>query len=119
MDVVVTLPKSFGLKRWVEEGDPAGEEWSGEEWGWFLGGHPPVNLRPGERVYVVYASILIGYAPLVRIQFTESGYALVRRHDAVAVTIDEKIKGFRGFRYRWWDREQEHPFSAWKEVARG
>lgn len=24
-DVVVTLPKSFGLKAWIEEGDAAGE----------------------------------------------------------------------------------------------
>lgn len=23
MDVVVTVPKSFGLKRWIGEGDPA------------------------------------------------------------------------------------------------
>ena len=28
-DVVVTVPKSFGLDTWIEEGDAAGEPWSG------------------------------------------------------------------------------------------
>ena len=32
MDVVVTVPLSFGLDTWIAEGDAAGEEWSGEEW---------------------------------------------------------------------------------------
>ena len=68
MDVVVTLPKSFGLSAWIEEGDPAGTaEWSGTEWGWFMGGKPPRTLVPSERVYVVYNGRLRGYSPLIRI----------------------------------------------------
>lgn len=31
-DVIVTVPMSFGLLNWIDEGDPAGEPWSGEEW---------------------------------------------------------------------------------------
>ncbi|KKN87483.1 hypothetical protein LCGC14_0259380 [marine sediment metagenome] len=31
MDVVVTVPKSFGLAHWVAEGDAAGEPESGEQ----------------------------------------------------------------------------------------
>jgi hypothetical protein len=112
MDCAVTLPKSFGLARWIEEGDPAGERWSGEEWGFFLGGSPP-KMDPGERVYVVFDGKLIGFAPLIRIQFTDRGYALVRGGGAEAVTIDERIIGFRGFRYRWWKREDERPFPEW------
>lgn len=34
-DLAVTLPLSFGLDRWIAEGDPAGSPWSGEEWGWW------------------------------------------------------------------------------------
>lgn len=132
MDIVVTLPKSFGLKRWIEEGDPAGEEYSGTEWGWFMGGHPPKKLESGDRVYVVYDGHLIGYSPLLTIETrTEfsvgyilnegckprGSFALVRGGGAEAVTIDQKIKGFQGYRYRWWDRSEERPFPEWKELA--
>jgi hypothetical protein len=40
-------------------------------------------------------------------------YALVRHGDAVAVTIDEFVRGFRGWRYRWWNRDIETPFPDW------
>jgi len=122
-DVVVTVPKSFGLKKWIAEGDLPGEEWSGLEWHFYLGGYPP-KIRPGERVYVVYNGKLRGYAPLVRVERVYvvyngkrvgRGYALVRHNDAVAITISAPIQGFRGFRYRWWDYEIEMPFSEWQE----
>jgi hypothetical protein len=128
-DIVVTLPKSFGLKKWIAEGDPAGEPWSGEHWGWFMGGNPPKKLEPGDRVYVVYDGHLIGYSPLLRIEddlplfdtsvaaYGRGGFALVRGGDAVAVTIDQRIRGFQGYRYRWWDRDQERPFPEWKDLA--
>jgi len=72
-DIVVTVPKSFqykglkGLAAWVSEGDPAGEEWSGTEWGFFMRGNPPTRISPGERVYVVCENKLRGYSPLIRI----------------------------------------------------
>lgn len=117
-DVLVTVPKWFGLDNWIMEGDPAGSnEWSGQEWHFYLGGAVP-RMKPGDRVYVVYNEKLRGYAPLVRIEpiLGEHGrYALVRHGGAVAVTIDEKIRGFRGFRYRWWNYEQERPFPNWME----
>lgn len=125
-DVVVTVPKSFGLDAWIAEGDAAGEEWSGEEWHFYLGGYPP-KIEKGERVYVVYNGKLRGYAPLVRVEEnmvryverlepspSSRGYALVRHNDAVAVTIPEYIQGFRGFRYRWWNRAIEVPFPEWQ-----
>lgn len=112
-DVVVTVPLSFGLGHWIAEGDAAGEPWSGEEWGFYLGGFPP-DIHPGERVYVVFNRRLRGYAPLVGIERGTHGYGLIRRGDAVAVTIDEPIVGFRGFRYRWWKLEDERPFPDWK-----
>lgn len=133
MDVVVTLPKKFGLKKWTAEGDPAGTDWSKTEWGWFMGGNPPKKLEPGDRVYVVYSGHLIGYSPLLRIEddphgfdadpklddvvYRDSGFALVRGGGAVAVTIDQHIKGFQGYRYRWWERSEERPFPDWKDLA--
>jgi hypothetical protein len=112
-DVVVTVPKSFGLSTWIAEGDAAGEPWSGQAWHFYLGGHPP-TIRPGERVYVVYNGRVRGYAPLVRIEKTPRGYALVRHGGAVAVTIAKTIPGFRGFRYRDWAYADEYPCADWR-----
>ena len=114
MDVVVTVPKSFGLDAWIAEGDLPGEKWGGLEWHFYLGRGMP-KIDPGERVYVVYNGKLRGYAPLVRVHGFVKGYALVRHNDAVAVTVPEYIQGFRGFRYRWWDRAIEVPFPDWQQ----
>ena len=119
-DVVVTVPKNFeygglkGIAAWVSEGDAAGEPWSGEEWHFYLGGPRP-RIEPGDRVYVVYNGKLRGYAPLIRLEnYHGGGYALVRHGNAVAVTVAEPITGFRGFRYRWWQREDEKPCPDWQ-----
>lgn len=95
-DVVVTCP--MGLwKEWIDEGDAVGDPSSGQEWHFYVGGPRP-HIQPGERVYVVAHGRLRGYAPLVRIEPTRTGFALVRHGDAVAVTIDEPIRGFRRWR---------------------
>jgi hypothetical protein len=124
-DVVVTVSKNFeyydpktkrdlvGIEGWIAEGDAAGEPWSGEEWYFTLGGYAP-HISKGDRVYVVHNGKLRGYAPLVRVEKLDYGYALVRGGGAVAVTIDESIVGFRGYRYRWWKYEQERPFPDWQ-----
>ena len=123
-DVVVTVPKNFthpdcpglkGLAAWVGEGDAAGAEWSGQEWEFFLGGSKPV-IGSGERVYVVCEGKLRGYAPLIRVEdYGYGSWALIRGGGAIAVTVDEPITGFRGFRYRWWDRSAERPFPDWQK----
>lgn len=117
MDCIVTVPLSFGLQTWIDEGsDLPGEPWSGEDWHFYLGGSVP-RIQPGERVYVVYRGKLRGYAPLVRIATppeVKRGYALVRHGGAVAVTIDEYIQGFRGVRVRWWAYADERPFPEWQ-----
>ena len=114
-DVVVTVPKSFGLDTWIAEGDPAGEPWSGELWAFYIGGARP-NISPAERVYVVNNGRLRGYAPLVRLDWDGSRGALIRGGGAVAVTIQQYIQGFQGWRYRWWKQEDEYPFENWKSV---
>lgn len=133
MDVVVTVPKNFrygglkGLAAWISEGDAVGEPWSGAHWHFYLGGYPP-DIKPGDRVYIVCEGKLRGYAPLVRLEQNMGpvnsarlqptpepcGYALVRYGGAIAVTIPEPIRGFQGFRYRWWNYKDEQPFPDWK-----
>jgi hypothetical protein len=113
-DVVVTVPQWFGLDRWIAEGDPAGALWSGEEWHFYLWGASP-RIESGERVYIIYAGVLRGYAPLVRIDREGNRYGLVRHGDAVAVSVPFPIPGFQGFRYRWWDYARELPFPSWQD----
>lgn len=114
-DVVVTVPKNFrhpcapglkGLAAWLAEGDAPGEPWSGVLW-WFTtyGGRP--KIEPGERVYVVCEGRLVGYSPLHKLLVDGREVVFIRAGGAVAVTIDLPIVGFRGWRYRWWDRSDE------------
>lgn len=111
-DVVVTVPKTFGLDTWIDEGDAVGEPWTGELWDFYCGGPRP-DINPGERVYIVFNSKLRGYAPLVLLEWNGQRGSFIRGGDAVAVTIAEPIRGFRGWRYRWWTTEDEKPFSEW------
>lgn len=126
MDMVVTVPMRFtffgapgerGLSAWIAEGDAAGDEWSGTEWAFCLGLHVVPKIEPGERVYIVCENRLRGYAPLVQLEIDhdENELRLIRGDGAVAVTLPDPIRGFRGFRYRWWPYENEIPFPDWKE----
>ena len=115
-DVLVTVPKGM-WQEWIEEGDLPGEEWSGYANHFWIprGGLP--RIAPGDRVYIVAHGKLRGYAPLVRIErrclLRPSVGCLLRRNDAEAVTIAEPIRGFQGWRSRWWERDAERPFPAW------
>lgn len=122
-DVVVTVPKHL-WHEWIAEGDTAGEPESGMEWAFwlsirprpgFVGGFP--TIAPSERVYVVAHGLLRGYAPLA--VATRNPPALIRRGGSVALTIAEPIRGFVGWRYRWWDRSVERPFPNWKTAMPG
>ena len=126
-DIVVTVPMNFrwegspnkGLHAWCDEGDCAGEPWSGQLWVYTTWGVRPC-IKPGERVYVVCERRLRGYAPLVELDFINKrgngqGYVeLWRGGDAHAVTIPDEIVGFRGWQYRWWERADEKPFPDWR-----
>ena len=41
---------------------------------------------------------------------------LRREGGAVACTIEKQINGFRGYRYRDWERAEEKPFPEWKTL---
>ncbi len=120
MDIVVTVPKEK-WDEWIAEGDCAGDDpESGREYVFTLRAVSLPNIRPGERVYIVAHGKLRGYAPLTDLQILNRTaphhFALVRRGGAVAVTLNnhERVTGFRGYRYRWWDRKREIPFPEWK-----
>lgn len=122
-DIVVTVPKTFtyssapglkGLAAWIAEGDAAGDPDSGILWGFSVSGGRP-RIEPGERVYIVCEGRLRGWAPLVRIDRLGANYwELGRRGGAVACTLPASIQGFRGWRYRWWERAIELPFPDWR-----
>ena len=123
MDIVVTVPKSFqyagkkGLAAWAAEGQLPGEPDTGREYFFTIATCP--HISPGERVYVVCEGKLRGYAPLVRLDYRGNRRGLVRRGGAVAATIPGKVAGFRGWRYRWWERDEEIPFPDWLTVRGG
>lgn len=112
MDLVGTCPKDF-WGEWIAEGDAAGDPETGREYGWWTGHSLIRNIRPGDRFYVVAHGRLRGFAPVIRV---DQG-CIVRSGNAVAVTIDETIPGFRGLRERWWPRDDEQPFPNWREIG--
>lgn len=114
-DVVVTVPMGM-WREWLEEGNLPGEPPSGyRSHFWLWGALPKIEI--GERVYIVAHGKLRGYAPLVgmerRCELRPSVGCLMRDGNAVALTIADPIRGFRGWRYRWWDLEAELPFPDW------
>lgn len=116
-DVVVTVPMGLWVE-WIAEGDLPGEDQSDYQYHFWLSGFVRPEVRPGDRVYIVAHGKLRGYAPLVRYEdrcgLWPERSCLLRRGGAVAVTIAEPIRGFQGFRYRWWERADEMPFPEWK-----
>ena len=129
-DVVVTVPKSFrwdgsderGLAAWIDEGDAAGDPYSGILWKFSTWGARP-EIAPAERVYVVCEGRVRGFAPLVELRFSlvQNGLGrvvFVRGDGAEAVTIPHRTTGFRGWRYRWWHRDIEVAFPNWKTADR-
>ena len=75
-------------------------------------------IQPGDRVYIVAHGRLRGYAPLRYIErycaLRSDRTCLVRNGDAEALTIAEPIRGFQGWRYRFWNRDDEIPFPEWQ-----
>jgi hypothetical protein len=114
MDLLVTVPKLL-WQEWIAEGDVPDTTWSGLESYFYLGSVRP-NIAPGERVYISSFDRLRGYAPLVRLDYIQGRYALVRHGHAVACTIDQKIPGRQGFQYRFWSYDDEKAFSDWQTL---
>jgi hypothetical protein len=113
MDVVVTVPAK-SIEAWIDEGDLAGQEDLTYNYYEFkLGCNKPKNLNVGDRVYCVAKGKLIGYSILTRMEQRDGCWYLIRSSVAEAVTISEDIKGFQGFRYRWWERKNEASFPNW------
>lgn len=115
-DLVVTVPRNI-WRDWLAEGDLPGDAKPGafEAYDFTCGSasHPRPPIAPGERVYVVAHGMVRGYSPLVEVASVEGRWSLVRRGGAVACTIPDSVRGFRGWRERWWDRTVEKPFPEW------
>lgn len=114
-DVVVTVPKGIWAD-WIDEGDLP--EMPDEDMVSHFWLHRPLpKMERGDRVYIVAHGKLRGYAPLrgieQRCSLRPSVGCLMRAGGAVAVTIPESIRGFQGWRYRWWERDTEVPFPDW------
>jgi hypothetical protein len=125
-DVVVTVPRRL-WSEWLDEGSLPGEPDTGDTFHFWLAGPLP-DIQIGSRVYIVAHGRLRGYAPLVAIErrcrLRPSVGCLVRRGGAVAVTVLQdgrpaEIRGFRGWKYRWWDYLDEVPYPNWKNDAIG
>jgi hypothetical protein len=118
MDLVGTCPKDF-WEEWIAEGDAAGDPESGAEYGWYTGSALAGSIGEGDRFYVVAHGKLRGWAPVVFVENsrTDNGrgsWVIVRKGGAVACTVPQEMKGFRGLRRRWWKREEERPFPEWR-----
>ena len=118
MDLVGTCPKTF-WEEWLDEGDCAGDTHWGARYCWNTKCTLALKINPGDRFYIVAHGKLRGYATaLWKLENSTcaDGYAfaIIRGGGAVACTIDEPIKGFRGLRKRWWERKDEKPFPDWK-----
>jgi hypothetical protein len=136
-DVVVTVPKAL-WSEWLGEGDLAYSEhlpegpygavvlnpprpWEGfNEYGFNVGHRRPAIER-GERLYIVSHGRLRGYSPVVGVEQTlrfggrnHGNWAIVRRGDAVAVTVPWEMRGFQGYHYRTWAYNDEVPFPNWR-----
>jgi hypothetical protein len=120
-DVVVTVPKGLWTE-WIDEGDLAPgigtADWEGEYEHHFWIARPLPMISPGDRVYIVAHNRLRGYAPLHDAEpycrMRRDRACLLRRGLASAITIPTPIRGFQGWRYRWWDRSAEVPFPSWR-----
>lgn len=113
-DLVVTVPKHLWAI-WLDEGDLPGQPYSGEVSSFYTAPHP--DIQPGERLYIVSHGRLRGYAPVWAIGREHGRWAIFRKGGAVACTIPEPIRGFQGWRKRWWRREAEVAFPDWQTAG--
>ena len=117
-DVVVTVPKGM-WQEWIEEGDLPGEPEGDYVSHFWIPKQGLPTISTGERVYIVAHGKLRGYAPIIgreqSCRLLPGRACLIRRNGAEAVTIPEPIRGFQGWRYRWWSVEEEIAFPDWMQ----
>lgn len=117
MDVVACVPRHV-WPHWLEEGGTPEAPDPSTVYGFGVPSAPKL-LRAGDRLYIACAGRIRGYAPVLWIQSRIDSRAVDLIRDgksAVAVTIAERVPPFRGFRYRWWTRDQERPFPEWRQA---
>lgn len=135
MDVLVTV-KEEDWDRWLEDGDLAGDPWSGQEHGITVMGHP--KIEHGERVYILAGGIVRGYAPLIRAEvlwlrgkwrttlFRGGGARAMTPMCVYPTTCDcmpkwqaphpKRIVDHHPFQYRSWKYTEEWALIDWKDM---
>jgi hypothetical protein len=96
-DLVGTCPKTF-WDEWIAEGGAAGAPETGEEWGWYTKARMARVIRPGDRFYIVAGGRLRGWAPVVRLDCFERGFAIIRQGGAVVCSLAE-AKGLEAIEF--------------------
>jgi hypothetical protein len=135
-DIVVPVKR---WTDWLAMGDLAGQLWSGREHALSL--HCLPDIEPGERVYILHAGIVRGYAPLIRIeQGFHAGRLLTylirgggaramtpmcsmpngcRCKDSIWMAPHARHFGAIGvFQYRDWDYRDEWLLGDWKTAGK-
>ncbi len=111
-DVVVCVPRAK-WRDWIGEGVLAGQS-STQRFGFYVRSAERPPIEPGDRVYVIAWDRLRGYAPLVELKEEPDGYTFVRTGNAVSCTLPAEVKGFPGWKLRWWQLADEQPFAGWQ-----
>ena len=78
------------------------------------------RVLPGDRLYIVSEGRLRCRAEIHRTARGSNGWTCCyRRGDLEPVTVDYRIRGFRGLRRRWWPPEVERPCPDWLGAGLG
>lgn len=106
MDIVLYIPER-SWERFLAEGDtPNDGEWSGLTHPHCLSGRPK-NLQRGDHVYFASGGEVRYRAPIFGTAEHNGRFYLLRQGGAEWVELDEPVRPFQGFRYRWWDLDDE------------
>lgn len=107
LDIVVTIPKSEYIN---DDKETAVYEQGGYEQFWQLS-RQPKKLNIGDRVYFVKNGFIESSIRVIRIETkaTASCEVTNRTWNGCLIFMDdlrqeqlEQVRGFQGFRYRWW-----------------
>ncbi len=111
MDIVVTIPKreynNDDLETKFLEDNPDAIQW------WSMG-RTPKKVKIGDRIYFVKNKKIDSSMKIINIELGSNKYCEVTHRtwdkgcniiidDLRDETFDFEVKGFQGFRYKWWN----------------
>ena len=99
MDIVVTLPKHWGIEHLQEKIDDIGPYWEMEN-------QNPTKLKKGDRVFIVFDGIVRGSFLVKNLEFVGNFCMIDFQGGSYQAIKPIKMKGFRSFRYRKFEYEE-------------